>query len=400
MVFLGASGVLYIVHGGNNEYHKEMKELFVKYIKRQCTKKEVQQIVSYFKNSQDLSDVPTIEAVYDLLNEYPDIQEDVANRIKKNVLEVAKNNQKKSFSKKYHLLKYAAVAVLLLGLGHFYRQGYFSKKPALIIPPESITLASENGDIKIINEAGSAKVVDDKGGIVGVQEGNQLVYNNSVTKNELVYNTLTVPYGKRFKIQLSDGTVVYLNSGTSLKHPIAFIQGENRHVFLNGEAFFDVATDKEHPLIVNAEALNIEVIGTKFNVSAYPEDLTTEVVLVEGSVGLYNEKEVLKDGITIVPGTKGSLEKEKKQISTEKVNIEIYTQWMKGGLVFRNNSFENISKKLERHFNVKINNTNELLTKEIFNASFKEEPIEIILNDFKNSFDFKYKIEENTIYIN
>jgi transmembrane sensor len=377
-----------------------MKELFVKYIKRACTKNEVQQIVRYFKDSQDLSDVPTVDAVSELLKEYPDIQEDVANRIMKNVLEIAKNNPKKSFYKKYPLIKYAAVAVLLLGLGHFYQQGYFSKKPVLVIPPESITLASENGRLQIINEVGSAKVVDDKGRIVGVQEGNQLVCSNGVTKNELTYNTLRVPYGKRFKIQLSDGTVVNLNSGTSLKYPVAFVEGENRSVFLDGEAFFDVATDKDHPFIVNAEALNIEVLGTKFNVSAYHENLTAEVVLVEGSVGLSHEKEALKkESLTLTSGTKGSFDKKKKQISKEKVTIEIYTQWLEGGLVFRNRSFENISKNLERHFNVKIANTNELLKKEIFNASFKEEPIEIILNDLKNSFYFEYKMEENVIYI-
>jgi transmembrane sensor len=377
-----------------------MKELFVKYIKRACTKNEVQQIVRYFKDSQDLSDVPTVDAVSELLKEYPDIQEDVANRIMKNVLEIAKNNPKKSSYKKYPLIKYAAVAVLLLGLGHFYQQGYFSKKPVLVIPPESITLASENGRLQIINEVGSAKVVDDKGRIVGVQEGNQLVCSNGVTKNELTYNTLRVPYGKRFKIQLSDGTVVNLNSGTSLKYPVAFVEGENRSVFLDGEAFFDVATDKDHPFIVNAEALNIEVLGTKFNVSAYHENLTAEVVLVEGSVGLSHEKEALKkESLTLTSGTKGSFDKKKKQISKEKVTIEIYTQWLEGGLVFRNRSFENISKNLERHFNVKIANTNELLKKEIFNASFKEEPIEIILNDLKNSFYFEYKMEENVIYI-
>lgn len=379
---------------------KEMKKLFVKYIKRECTKKEVQQIVSYFKDSRDLSDVPTIESVYELLNEYPDMKEDVANRIKNNILEIAQNNQKKSFHKKYHLLKYAAVAVLLLGLGHFYQQGYFSKNPKLVIPPESITLSLENGDIQIINEVGSAKVVDDKGHIVGVQKGNQLVYSNDITKDELIYNTLTVPYGKQFKIQLSDGTVVNLNSGTSLKYPVAFIQGENRHVFLNGEAFFDVTSDKEHPFIVNAKSLNVEVLGTEFNFSAYPEDNTTDVVLVEGSVALYSGKQTSKEGVTIVPGTKGSLDKNENSISTEKVNLEIYTQWVKGDLVFRNSSFQNISKKLERRYNLKIINTNKQLNKEVFNARFKEEPIEIILNDFKNSFDFKYKIEENTIYIN
>ena len=216
----------------------------------------------------------------------------------------------------------------------------------------------------------------------------------------MVYNTLTVPYGKRFEIKLSDGTNVHLNAGTSLKYPVKFFKGENRQVFLNGEAFFDVTSDKNHPFIVNAESLNVEVFGTEFNVSAYPEDSTTDVVLVEGSVGLYNENETLKDGVTIVPGTKGSHEKKQNNISTEKVNIEIYTQWMQGGLVFRNSTFENISKKLERHYNVKIINNNEHLNKEVFNASFKQESIDIVLSYFSDSYNIEYTIQENTIYIN
>lgn len=298
------------------------------------------------------------------------------------------------------VLKYAAIIVLFLGIGYLYQQGYFSNKSELIIPSESITLQLENGNIQTINEDGSTKVVDDKGNVIGAQNGNQLVYNNGVIKEKLAYNILTVPYGKRFEVQLSDGTRVHLNAGTSLKYPVKFINGKNRQVFLNGEAFFNVTSDKEHPFVVNAETLNIEVFGTEFNVSAYPEDTTTDVVLVEGSVGLYSEEKSLKEVITIVPGTKGSLDKNENRISTEKVNIEIYTQWMKGGLVFRNSSFENISKKLERHFNVKIINTNQQLNKEVFNASFKEEPIDIILNDIKNSFNFDYRIEKNTIYIN
>ena len=209
-----------------------------------------------------------------------------------------------------------------------------------------------------------------------------------------------MPYGKQFEIQLSDGTKVHLNAGTSLKYPVKFVDGKTRQVFLEGEAFFDVTSDKKHPFIVNAEALNVEVFGTEFNVSSYPEDSTTEVVLIEGSVALYNENETLKEGVTIVPGTKGSHDKNDQSISVEKVNIELYTQWMKGSLIFRNSSFETISKKLERHYNMKIINTNEQLDKEIFNASFKEEPIDIILSYFKNSYDIKYRIEDNTIYIN
>ena len=336
------------------------------------------------------------------LSIYNEIDTDlIFERLEKRIDDDVKSTSKVTYFKSIsRVFKYAAIAIVFLGLGYFYQQGYFSNKSELIIPSESITLELENGNIQIINEDGSTKVVDTKGNVVGTQTGTQLVYSSNLVKEKLVYNTLTVPYGKRFEIQLSDGTNVHLNAGTSLKYPVKFIKGENRQVFLNGEAFFDVTSDKNHPFIVNAESLNVEVFGTEFNVSAYPEDSTTDVVLVEGSVGLYNENETLKDGVTIVPGTKGSHEKKQNNISTEKVNIEIYTQWMQGGLVFRNSTFENISKKLERHYNVKIINNNEHLNKEVFNASFKQESIDIVLSYFSDSYNIEYTIQENTIYIN
>jgi len=340
--------------------------------------------------------------VQEKLSIYNEIDTDlIFERLEKRIDDDMKSTSKVKYIKSIsRVFKYAAIALVFLGLGYFYQQGYFSNKPELVIPSERITLELENGNIQIINEDGSTKVVDDKGNTVGTQNGNQLVYTNDVVIEKLVYNTLTVPYGKRFELQLSDGTNVHLNAGTSLKYPVKFIKGETRQVFLNGEAFFDVTSDKNHPFIVNAASLNVEVFGTEFNVSAYPEDPTTDVVLVEGSVGLYNEKETLKEGVTIVPGTKGSHDKKENNIATEKVNIEIYTQWIQGGLVFRNSTFENISKKLERHYNVKIINNNEHLNKEVFNASFKQEPIDIVLSYFSDSYNIEYTIQENTIYIN
>src|SRR5690606_36367432 len=109
--------------------------------------------------------------------------------------------------------------------------------------------------------------------------------------DKLAYNTLKIPFGKKFRLQLSDGTMVHINSGSTLKYPIKFIAGENRQVYLDGEAFFDVAKDKKHPFIVNADNLNVRVLGTHFNVSNYPEDAVTDVVLVEGSVGMYRSNE-------------------------------------------------------------------------------------------------------------
>ncbi len=154
--------------------------------------------------------------------------------------------------------KYAAIAIVFLTIGYFYKSGNFPNSKNTVIPPESITLQLENGKIQIINEDGSSQLVDEEGKIIGSQNGSQLVYTNETKKETLTYNTLTIPYGKRFEIQLSDGTRVHLNAGSSLKYPVKFINGIKREVFLNGEAFFSVAKDAKHAFIVNATDLNVE----------------------------------------------------------------------------------------------------------------------------------------------
>lgn len=321
----------------------------------------------------------------------------IISKTERNIHRIAPFKKKK---KSHVFLKYASVALLIIGISFtiLYLNTIGDAKP--IIPKNSITLQLENGSIKIINEDGTSKIEDTDGTLVGNQKGNQLIYANSIEKEKLVYNTLTIPYGKRFDIQLSDGTIAHLNAGSSLKYPVKFIAGNKREVFLTGEAFFSVAKDSAHPFIVTAENLNIEVLGTEFNVSAYPEDSSANVVLVEGSVGMYSKKNTIKKATVLTPGTKGSFDKNDSNITTQQVNTEIYTTWMQGGLFFRNMKFSNIVKKMERHYNKKIIINNTVLKNEIFNANFNDEPIEKVLSYFKNSFGMKYEIKNNAVYIN
>ncbi len=307
---------------------------------------------------------------------------------------ITQNNTK---VRRLKTFKYAAIIIVLLGLGFIYQNGSPTKKPALEVPTENITLQLENGTIKILKEDGSSKVLDSKGNVIGSQKGTQIVYKKELEKERLVYNTLTVPYGKRFEISLSDGTNVHLNAGTSLKYPVKFIKGQDRQVFLKGEAFFSVAKDIEHEFIVNSDALNVQVYGTQFNISCYPEDRNTDVVLIEGSVGLYAKEDA--KNTTLTPGFKGSYDKNASQITTSPVITSVYTSWMQGGLVFRNMTFGNILKKMERHYNIDITNNNQDLTNEKFNASFRNEPIEKILNYFKITYGIDFTIDDNKIII-
>ena len=300
-------------------------------------------------------------------------------------------------------VKYAAIAIVLLGIGFLFQQGYFDgNDPNLLIPvDEAITLELDDGEIEVISEDGNIQVVDKDGNVVGTQKGTQLIYENEVSEADLVYNTLTVPYGKRFDLRLSDGTSVYLNAGTKIKYPVTFLEGKQRQVFLTGEAYFDVATDVERPFIVNAEELNVEVLGTEFNVSAYAEDESTSVVLVEGSVGLYGDGASLENDTAIVlkPGDQGTFERSNRSLSAKKVNTSIYTSWMNGELVFRNMSFDNILLKMERHYNIQITNQNKELGQERFNASFLDQPIADILRYFNETHEIEYHIENNQVII-
>ena len=375
---------------------KQAKKLFTKYINNECSLEELQLLETFLDSYQDKNKT---WAELEIGNE----EAFKKNSWSKIESQINKGQKKKSYPFLTYI-KYAAVAIIFLGIGYFYQQGYFSNKQELIIPSESITLELENGNIQIINEDGSTKVVDVQGKVVGTQSGNELVYSNNLAKEKLVYNTLTIPYAKRFKIQLSDGTNVHLNAGSSLKYPINFIEGEKRRVFLTGEAFFDVTSDVNHPFIVNAETLNVKVLGTEFNVSAYPEANEMDVVLVEGSVimGLQENHDDSKPQIILKPGFKGSFDRESKTISTEKVNTSIYTSWLEGAIVFRKESFANIIQRLERHYNVTIMNSNKELSNETFNATFEadNETIEDVLNYFNKVYQIEYSIEDNKIIIN
>ncbi len=379
---------------------KEMQKLLLKFIQNECSAEEITHIINYVKKVKGTDGLPSFEEVLSLLDELPETKPEKAAALYAQIQDKVK--QQSTVRSKSRIWKYASVAAVFIGVlavGYFYQQGAFdSSEEGLLVPAhESITLQLEDGSIQVIDPTSSKTVRDAQGNLVANQDQSQLDYTEAGGSEVLVYNTLTVPYGKRFDVVLSDGTTVYLNSGTELKYPVSFLDEGNREVFVEGEAYFDVTSDTDRPFIVNAEALNVEVLGTEFNVFAYPEDARTDVVLVEGSVALAIGEST---GNTVLsPGEKGIMDRVSQTIDTEKVNTNIYTAWRKGELVFRRMPFENLVKKLERHYNVTIEIENETLKKEVFSASFNNETIETVLGFLNDSYNIEYIIKDNTVYI-
>ncbi|SDS63990.1 FecR domain-containing protein [Gramella sp. MAR_2010_147] len=314
-------------------------------------------------------------------------------------------NEKQKFRvqrRRNAIFKYAAVLIVMVGLFYYYGdQIFISQESAEIVSGEEmIILERENGEVEVLQNDGSIILTDNNGNTIGKQNGEELIYAKKKSATELVYNTLKIPYGKQLKIKLSDGTKIMLNAGSEFKYPVNFIDGKKRQVFLEGEAYFDVAHDSLHPFVVAANSLNIQVLGTKFNVANYREDISTEVVLVGGSVLLKSDHSE-EEGTLLAPGQKGIFKKSENKIQTKEVNTSIYTSWTDGLVVFRKAPFQNIVKKLERHYNVKIHNTNADLAKEKFNATIdvESESLEQVLEYFNRIYGIDYRIINNEINI-
>jgi len=303
--------------------------------------------------------------------------------------------QLKPKNKVIRYLKFAAVFLVLFGLGKFAFN--FNQKAQ---SSKEIVLELADGRSEIITKNNQSKVVNDKGDLIAKKFPNQIIYFGKVQDEKLVYSTLKVPYGKRFKLQLSDGTVVNLNSGTTFKYPEQFGLNGKRNVYLTGEAFFEVAKDKTHPFIVHANQVEVEVLGTKFNVSAYPENPTVNSTLIEGSIQMA-EVENKSNSVLIVPNEMATWQNNSKKITTKFVDTSIYSAWTKGDIAFKDTPFSTIAKIIERTYDVKIINENSDLARQSFTGSIKisESSVENILELLKRDTPFNYAIKENIITI-
>ena len=322
-------------------------------------------------------------------------------RIKQNLLrKIKRDKYRKNI---FWAMKYAAVGLLFLMLGYFDYQVPSAKmgRVGLVPKDESITITMANGKVETLNLTDNKKVKDTEGNVIWTHDRSKLVYSSAPKVEKLVYNTLNVPYGKQFDLILSDGTHIFLNSGTSLRYPISFIKGKERKVFLTGEAFFEVTRDEQHPFVVKANEMEIEVLGTKFNVSHYMEDSDINTVLVEGSVRLQikGDARVGSNSVLLKPGNKAEWQMEGSEISIEEVDTSLYTAWIQGKLVFKNTSFRQIRQALERRYNVIIKNSNTDLDEQLFDATFDIETIDQVLESFNKSYAIEYTIVENEVII-
>jgi len=380
----------------------DIESYIIKYLTKTATEKEIILLENWAKN-------PTNKK---LLSNYVLMHHSINSHLIKNNTQPFKNNLSNKIRQNntpsyrlnpYSFIKYAAILLLFICSSFLVFQNIFKQTEHSIEDKNQITLELDNGTIQIINTNENKKIINHAGSQVGFQNGDKLNYNSKNTKDyKLAFNKLSVPYGKMFELILSDGTKIKLNAGTSIKYPVQFMPNQPREIVINGEAYFDVTKDSKNPFIVNANNLKVRVIGTEFNLSAYPEEQEISTVLVEGLVGLYDDETYTKETATLLkPGFKAVYNQADKAIYKEKVDTSLYTSWRTGRFIFRNSSFKNIVRRLERNYDVVIVNNNAELGEQYFSASFDiEEEITHILNTFSKSYTFSYVLNNNQIIIN
>ena len=210
-----------------------------------------------------------------------------------------------------------------------------------------------------------------------------------------VNQEISANFGARLKFQLADGTTVYLNSGSKLIFPTAF-SGEKRKVELIGEAFFEVTPNHTMPFIVKTEKIDVKVMGTSFNIKAYPNTGEISTTLVHGKVILGSEMPgEFRQVAELKPSERASFDKKSEQVEITKVeDLDKYIAWKDGKLVFSNDPIEELAEKLGIWYNVNVKIDSESLKNLRFTATFTEEPIEQVLELLSKSAPIRYKIQK------
>jgi len=214
------------------------------------------------------------------------------------------------------------------------------------------------------------------------------------------WQEIVVPRGNRMKMVLPDSTVVWLNNETKLKYATGF--SENRSVELSGEAYFNVKHDPAHPFVVNIGKQQIKVLGTKFSVNAYPDDNLIETSLISGSVEFKSSPDRSSDSYLLEPGNTLIFNKNNNTLALEKIQTAYYQYWENGMYSFKDESFESLSYKIKRIFNIEIVFEDQKLKSKTFTGTIGiNDNIFIFMEAIRRTAvePIEYKFNKNIIYV-
>lgn len=254
----------------------------------------------------------------------------------------------------------------------------FGKIAETIAPVDvdGVVLTTKDGILTLDNEA---YIKYNDAGVITIN-GESVSTNNS-TKHDSnsEYDALTVSAGKKARVELHDGTIIDVNSRSKIIYPRNF-KGRTRNIYAEGEAFLDVAHDKKHPFIVSTERFNLTVLGTQFNITAYPEAKSDQVVLVEGAVEVADRSDKTiqmtpNDLLTVADGN---------IVGIEKTDVLRYISWREGRILLDGYKLSEIVTKLNLHYGTNIICSNDVANEKMFGYVYLQESAEEMVEVFQD----------------
>lgn len=274
------------------------------------------------------------------------------------------------------LLKYAALLVLLIsiaGLVFVTNQSNKNLADNLVetnYNPSELLLQTPDNKYYVISNVKNESLLDENGVKVNIDtEGISFKFTeNSKSVNDAKYRVI-VPKDKKYLVTLIDSTNVELNSNTTITFTNS-VNTKERHIDLEGEAFFDVTHDEKRPFIVQSSDLKIQVLGTEFNVSNYKANGYTSTTLIDGSINVSNQQGESK---IIKPGSQAKLLHNQGHLIVKKVNVQEAVSWTTNRMIFENETLENIIQKINAWYPEKFILNDENIKKYRFTGTLKKQ---------------------------
>lgn len=387
------------------ENNDQLKDAYSNFLNNQCSKTEVEELLTYFRVGDELALKDLIHSEFlSSIDQGAITAEEEAklSQLFKSVKAITHPAAPKiiPFYKQSPFIRFAAacIALIMISVSVLVYHTYMNNTTLVSIKNDigpgsnKAVLTLANGKQILLTEGVNDSLTTQAGVKITKTEKGQLVYTFSGNKawaSVLDQNRITTPKGGQFQLQLADGTKIWLNAASSVKFPVLFT-GSKRKVELEGEAYFEVAKDKAHPFIVNSLNQELEVLGTHFNLKVYGGGSNTTTTLLEGSVKVNH--------IMLKPGQESTVKG--GQIKVKEVDTDNAISWKNGFFTFNEEPLESILTNIGRWYDVSIEFKDEELKGKVFSGRISRYvKVSQVLNKLALTRSVRFEIRDRTIIV-
>ncbi|TYR37540.1 DUF4974 domain-containing protein [Sphingobacterium phlebotomi] len=388
--------------------------LFQRFLQNRCTPEEMSRLYHYFDIDENEEVLKAM--ILEELDKGIGVEEIAAQRQHLSHL-FDQINEKIEVKKKKPLYRQlfagrwtqVAAATLLVTLITVLSYRYMNTSPKEMVAEstaeyplpgtDKAVLTLFNGKQVVLDEAKQDQILKEFGVTVSNTSEGLVVYqvdeSTTTTRHvEAQINTISTPRGGQYQIILADGTKVWLNASSSLEFPSHFSKN-SRKVKLSGEAYFEVAHDSSKPFSVQTAESEVEVLGTSFNVMAYPDEHNSQITLLTGSVNVKRKEETLR----LSPGQQAEITRDIDAIRVHAVDLESIVAWKNGIFLFDQSELSHIMRQIERWYNVEVEYVDNISPVKLTGMVSRKDSLTLLLDILESAGGIYFDIQENKIMV-